>query len=467
MTSMNIPSERAEFERWCKDNRIDTIALGSADTNGTWIGKRIPLPDLLDVLDDPGVPGIGLSDVCFVVTRDGYNVVEPENETETYFPNKETGYPDIFFRPDPATARLLSWRERTVALNGSFVLPAGGEVPISPRSVLASQVRRAEENGVSANFAAEFEFYILNGSPDVLYTDDYPLEPLWPRPNVYQLSRSSTDGQRLDRWTAHLENAGVHVEIIHPENGPGQYEFVTKYRPAMQAGDDAFVFKNGLKELASLDDKTATFIALPKAEWPGSSCHLHQSVWSVDGRQPRFFSENEKYRLSSIGRHYLGGLLATMREFTPLFRPTVNAYKRAREYSWAGTTVSWGVDNRSTGVRMVGEDARSCRFEQRVGGADVNPYLVIAACLAGGLYGIEHEIEPPEPCTGDAYVDDALTKLPSNLSDALDIFYASDVAREYFGDAFVNHYTLMKRAEVAELERTVTDWELRSYVETA
>lgn len=467
MSSIDIPAERVEFERWCKDNRIQTVMVGSADTNGTWIGKRISLSDLLAVLDNPGLPGVGLSDVCFVVTRDGYNVVEPTRETKTYFPNKENGFPDLFFSPDLATARLLSWRESTVALNGSFVLPNGESVPLAPRAVLGSQVRRAEQNGICAKVAAEFEFYLLNGSPDTLFTDGYPLEPLWPRPNVYQLSRSSTDGERLDRWMAHLEGAGVHVEVIHPENGPGQYEFVTKYQPAMQAGDDAFVFKNGLKELAALDEKTATFIALPKADWPGSSCHLHQSLWSADGAQPLLHAESKPHGLSETGRHYLGGMLATMREFTPLFRPTVNSYKRARAYSWAATTVSWGVDNRSTGIRMVGEDPRSCRFEHRMGGADVNPYLAMAACLAGGLYGIEHRIEPGDAYPGDAYVDESLETLPSNLSDALDLFQNSEVAREYLGDAFVNHYTLMKRAEVEELEGTVTDWELRTYIETA
>jgi len=467
MSATSIPAERDEFEKWCKDHEIRTVIAGSADTNGTWIAKHVSLSELMSLVDSPSRPGIGFSDVFLVCLRHGWDVVEPTPGLGTYFPNKESGFPDVFFRPDLSTARMLSWRDRTIGVNGSFVFPDGSEVPVAPRSVLAAQIEKAAGRNLEPRFATEFEFYLLNGSTDTLFPQNYPLEADWPRPNVYQAFRTCVDGERLARWEEHFGNAGIEMEAIHPENGPGQYELVIRYREAMRAADDAFIFKNGLKQLAKIDEKMATFIAVPRSDWPGSSCHVHQSLWSADNGEPLFHAADEPHHLSATARHYLGGMLATMKEFTALYRPTINAYKRARAYSWAGTTVSWGVDNRSTGVRLIGEDPGSCRFEHRVGGADVNPYLVMAACLAGGLYGIENEIEPPEAFGGDAYADDSLEVLPASLEEAINLFHDSRIARQCFGDDFVNHYTLMKRGELSEFASAVTDWEVSTYIETA
>ena len=171
--------------------------------------------------------------------------------------------------------------------------------------------------------------------------------------------------------------------------------------------------------------------------------------------------------LSKIGEHYIAGVLATLRDFAAIYWPTVNSYRRARPYSWAATTVSWGWDNRSTALRVVGEDAGSLRLENRMPGADVNPYLAIAATLAGGAYGIEQRLELPEPCTGDAYADPRLEKLPGSLEEAIDILERSEIARELLGEDFVVHYAASHRAEIAQWRAHVSDWEVSAYFETA
>ncbi|HEY9477762.1 MAG TPA: glutamine synthetase family protein [Microbacteriaceae bacterium] len=463
-TSASIPTDRDAFERWCADNAMTVVVVGTSDTNGSWIGKRMPVAEFLRAYDHHGV---AFCDVFWVLTRDGLATIEPTPGLTTYFPTKQNGYPDIFFRADLATARVLSWHEGTITVNGSHHLPDGRLVTISPRTQLSAQIERARNLGLEVKFASEFEFYVLNGTPEALRENDYDFRPLSSRPYTYQVFRSSMDHELLSSWITHLTNAGIVVEALNPETGPGQYELNTKYTDALRAADDAFIYKNGIKELAALDGKTAMFMALPRADWSGSSCHLHQSLWSTDTGASVMAEDGDDLRLSKIGRHYVAGVLATLCEFAPLYWPTVNSYRRSRPYSWAATTRTWGHDNRSTALRLVGEDRSSLRLENRMGGADVNPYVAIAASLAGGLHGIERELELPAAYGGDAYADPSLEPLPTNLGQALTLFEHSEVAREFFGDDFVNHYTIMKRAELAQFESHVSDWEVRTYTETA
>lgn len=459
-----IPTEPDGFERWCEGQGIRTVVAGSADTHAQWVGKRLPLRDFLRL--NAG-EGIAFSDVFFTLTRCGTNVVEPPDPLQHgYFPNKEVGYPDVFFRADLGTARVLSWHDGTVGVNGTFVLPDGAPAPIGPRNVLAEQVRRAESYDLDIQVGFEFEFYLLEGVLSDLEANGYRLRPLATRPYTYSVFRSSADDELLTHLRAALEAAGVHVESLAPETGPGQYELNTRYVDAMRAGDDAFLYKHSLKELASQRGLMASFMAKPGRDLPGSSCHLHQSLWSRTTGAP-LLPGAASGELSRTGRHYLGGLVETMTELAALFWPTVNSYKRATPYSWAATTATWGADNRSVAVRMVGQEPEQQRLEHRMGGADVNPYIVIAACIAGGLHGIEHEIEPPSPVAHDAYADASLPRLPGTLAEAVDQLEASSIAHKCFGDDFIDHYVAMKRWEIAEYDGEVSAWEVRHYIETA
>jgi glutamine synthetase len=462
MPPRNPPSDPDGFLDWCGTAGVHTVVVGGADTQGAWVGKRVPVAELRHVLAGGGV---AFSDVVFVLTRDGLDAVEPPAGCTTYFPRKEQGYPDIVLLPELDTARLLGWHDGTAALNGTFALPDGTPVPIAPRNVLRALTERAAARGLTARFGVEFEFYLLCGTPDELAAGG--LTPLSPRPYTYSVYRSGVDNVLLSGFRGALESAGIEVEALNPETGPGQYEINTRCAETMRAADDAFLFKNALKELAAQAGLSATFMAKPRTDWAGSSCHLHQSLWSVDGGRPLLPAAAGHLELTELGRHYLGGLLATMAELTALFAPTVNSYRRFVPYSWAATTATWGYDNRSTGLRVVGEAPGSRRIEHRLGGADVNPYLAMAACLAGGLHGVENRIEPPPPTAGDAYADDSLPRLPADLPEALDLFAGSAVAREAFGADFVEHYVAMRRAELRQFATHVSDWEVRQYVETA
>lgn len=452
---------------WCEQQGIETVVPGTADTNGAWIGKRLPLQDFLRLARGHGVP---YCDVLFAITRDGMeNVFAPEGAT-TYFPTHRNGYPDIFFRPDVSSARLLPWHDRTIAVNGIYHLPSGQEVPLTPRRVLMQARERLRELGYEPYTATEFEFYVSEGTPDQLRTSGWQLQPLSTRPYTYQVFRSTLDQEFLTRWRGHLLGAGIAIEAMNPETGPGQYELNATYTDALRCADDSFLYKNGIKQIAAMEGRTASFMALPRADWAGSSCHIHQSLRSVDTGEPVMMDpagHGAHPELSAVGRHYLAGVLSTLRDFAAIYWPTVNSYRRARPYSWAATTVSWGYDNRSTALRVVGEDAKSMRIENRMPGADVNPYLAIAATLAGGAYGIANELEPPAAFSGDAYADASLQPLPKSLDEAVDIFEQSAVAREVFGEDFVVHYATTLRAELAQWHAHVSDWEVGLYFETA
>lgn len=456
-----------EFAAWCRGNGIENVIPGTADTNGAWIGKSVPLDDFVRLTKAHGVP---YCDVLFAITRDGMeNVFAPEG-VKTYFPTHLNGYPDIFFRADLASARLLDWHESTVAVNGIYHLPDGAEVPITPRRVLGTVRDRLRDAGLDPFVACEFEFYVSEGDPEALRASNWDLRPLSTRPYTYQVYRATLDEAFLTRWRRHLVNAGIHIEALNPETGPGQYELNARYADAMKAADDAFLYKNGIKEIAALEGRTASFMALPRSDWAGSSCHIHQSLVDVATGDPVMMdpaSAGSHPELSQTGKRYIAGVLATLRDFTAIYWPTINSYRRARPYSWAATTVSWGWDNRSTALRVVGEDAGSLRLENRMPGADVNPYLAIAATLAGGVYGIENELELPDAHQGDAYADPSLEKLPGSLEEAVDIFEQSEVARELLGEDFVVHYVTSRRAEIAQWKAHVSDWEVGLYFETA
>lgn len=279
------------------------------------------------------------------------------------------------------------------------------------------------------------------------------------------MRRAISDRGALQRIRQSLEKADIDVGAISPETGPGQYEINVEFKSAVHAGDEAFLYKSTVKQAASEDGLIATFMAKPHTTWPGSSCHIHQSLWNADSGLPITWSPERP--LSDAASSYLAGLLAGIVEFTALFAPTVNSYKRLTPYSWAGTTATWGLDNRTVSLRVVGNSPGQRRIEHRLPGADVNPYLAIAACLASGVYGIEHKLELESPYVGDAYADRRLASVPRTLADALTVFEASDIARASFGDDFVDHFVTMKRWETEQQHLHVSEWEVRNYVDTA
>jgi glutamine synthetase len=465
-----ILASRDDFARWCESEGIHTVVAGASDTHGIWRGKRLPVADFLARLG----PGIPFSDVILVLTHsedtdEGQELVEPPggDAYPLYFPRKEQGFPDIFVRPDLGTARRLPWHQGTVGVLGDFRLPGGAPVPLDPRTVLRRMIERARSHGLEPKIGIEYEFYLFRGDLAALKESGWRLEPIRPRPYTYGVYGGSLDEDLIGSIRHQLGVAGVRVEACNPETGPGQFELNIRYDSALKAADDGIVYKNGIKEIAAGRGLMASFMAKPRRDWAGSSCHIHQSLWEPAAGSNAFFDRGAGHGLSELARHYTGGLLSTMREFTALFAPTPNSYKRFAPYSWAGTSVSWSYENRSTGIRAIADGQDAARLEHRLPGADTNPYLVIAACLAGGLHGIEQKIPPGPAYAGDAYAAGRLESVPRSLEEALGLLESSAVAREMLGDDFVQHYVIMKRFEAEKFGQQVSDWEVRRYVEMA
>ena len=307
--------------------------------------------------------------------------------------------------------------------------------------------------GVEPIVGIELEFYALRETPQsVLTKRPSQLQAVEERPSVYGVVAASRHEDFAGAVRATLREYGLAVEACAPEAGPGQFEINVRAAPALRAADEAFLLKSAVKEIAARHGLLATFMAKPRSDWPGSSCHLHLSL--RDGAPAAM-------------RHFIGGLLDGMAELTAIFAPTPNSYRRLTPYSWAATTATWSVDNRSAGVRAICDGDGIARVEHRLAGADANPYLAAAAALAAGLDGVRRASEPPPPVDGDVYAlaDGAAPALPATLGAATDLLERSALARDWLGDDVVDHCVAMRRAELAAQSAAVTDWETARYLE--
>jgi len=427
-------------------------------------GKRIPVDQLERVLAD----GMLLCEVFWVMHVDESDLVQRPVGHVGYFPTERTGYPDILGLPDLTTARIVPWHEDTVLILCDWSLPHhSGPLPIDPRHVLRRVLDRCGSMGFEAFSALELEFYLLKETADSII-DRHPWElvPLQARPSTYGVVLGSGQEPIARQIRQRMLEYGLPIEACNPETGPGQFEINLRYETALSAADHAFLFKSGVKELATQNGLLATFMAKPNAEWAGNSCHIHVSLRDLDG-SPVFYDEGQPHGISRTMRQFIAGSLAAMPEFTALLAPNPNSYRRYRPYSWAGTTATWGIDNRSAGLRAICEGASGTRIEHRQAGGDVNPYIASAAVLAAGLSGMAAQWEPPEMIDGDIYAIDPgeVPQLPRSLEHAVELLDASTLAREWLGAEFVDHYVAMKRAELAAQAAAVTNWDVRRYLE--
>jgi glutamine synthetase len=426
---------------------VETVILAGADTHGIMRGKRVPIAEL----DRAAEHGIALCDVIWALPVDEVEPVQPPPGHDGWFPR--AGYPDMLAMPDLETARIVPWHDRTALLLCDFVGRDGRAIPLSPRAVLRSVVERARSMGVEPIVGIELEFYALRETPrSVLAKRPSQLEAVEERPSVYGVVAASRHEDFAGAVRATLREYGLAVEACAPEAGPGQFEVTVRAAPALRAADEAFLLKSAVKEIAARHGLLATFMAKPRSDWPGSSCHLHLSL--RDGAPAAM-------------RHFIGGLLEGMAELTAIFAPTPNSYRRLTPYSWAATTATWSVDNRSAGVRAILDGDGIARVEHRQAGADANPYLAAAAALTAGLDGVRRACEAPPPIDGDVYAlaDGAVPALPTSLGAATDLLERSALARDWLGDDVVDHCVAMQREELAAQSAAVTDWETARYLE--
>lgn len=465
VTSGSKPSTAAEVLALLEQQGTRTVIVGGCDTHGVMRGKRIPVDQVPRILER----GLSMSEEFWVIHVDQSGFVSRPDEHCGYFPTDTDGFPDLVALPDFGTWRNVPWHDNTALLLCDWFSPRlGAPVPLSPRGVLKRVIERARAMGYEPYSALELEFYLLREQVGVAHKKcAHELVPLHDVTSTYGVLLGSLQEGIGGVIRARMQEHGLPVESCNPESGPGQFEMTLRYGPALSSADDAFLFKSGVKEIAAQSDLLATFMAKPNSDWPGNSCHVHVSLKDNSGHGC-FFDPDAPMQLSSTAKHFIGGTLATMREFTALMAPTPNSYRRLMPHCWAGSTATWGIDNRSTGVRVISEGEHGTRVEHRQPGADCNPYLAAAATIAAGLHGIANKIDPPPPSVGNVYNDppDPQTALPSTLAEAIEHFATSEAARDWFGADFVDHYTAMKRAELASQSLAVTDWEVSRYLET-
>jgi glutamine synthetase len=433
---------------------VDTVIIGLVDMQGRLQGKRLHARHFLDEVAEHG------TEACnYLLAVD----VEMNTVGGYAMSSWERGYGDFVLAPDFATLRLVPWQEGSALLLADLTWEDGSPVVASPRQVLRAQLDRLAERGWTAMVGTELEFLVFDDTYEQAWSRGY--RALTPA-NQYNVDYSLLGTSRIEPLLRRIRNgmagAGMRVESAKGECNLGQHEIAFRYDEALRTCDNHSVYKNGAKEIAALEGKSLSFMA-KYDEREGSSCHVHFSLWDGGDDEgagaPLMAGEGEgdRHGFSPVMEHALAGQLAGLRELTLFFAPNINSYKRFVPGSFAPTAVRWGHDNRTCALRVVGHGP-SLRFENRVPGADVNPYLAVAAIAAAALHGIDHELALEPAFPGNAYDSDS-PRVPATLREALALWESSDLARVAFGEEVVAHYANMARVELTAFDAAVTDWE--------
>jgi len=433
---------------------IDTVVAAFPDVFGRLVGKRFTGRFFLDHVADGATHGCS-----YLLAVD----IEMEPMEGYSLASWNKGFGDFELRPDLGTLRLVPWQPATALVLCDLAHADGSPVRESPREVLRRQVQRLESHGLAPYVASELEFFLFNDSFHDAFRGGYrALTPSSDYRIDYHTMQPARDEPFLRQARNQMAAAGIPIESSKGEWGRGQHEINFAYDLAVPMADGHSLFKQGLKEIAAQHAKSLTFMAKPWAAEVGSSCHIHVSLWR-DGRN-LFWDPERPGEGTAIFRQFLGGLLAHSPELCLAFAPTVNSYKRYQSASWAPTRMAWSHDNRTVGYRVVGK-GKSFRIENRMPGADANPYLAFAAMLAAGLAGIENGLDCGADYHGNAYADASLRSLPGSLQEAAELYAASALARASFGDSVVDHYAHAARLEARAYADAVTDWERARYFE--
>jgi glutamine synthetase len=450
--------QRAVVEKRLRDEGIETVLCVVPDLWGRLMGKRVTTESFLKTA--LGGEGLHASLYLFVVDMD----MDPRPGYE--LSNWHTGFSDFRMVPDLGTFRLVPWLDATaIVICDACEEDSDRLVEVAPRSILRRQVERAAAAGLRFKLATELEFYLYRNSPADAWARRYlDLEPVtYYRADYHILASTGNDGF-VEAIRRQMNAAGIEVEFSKSEWGLGQQEINLRYTDALEIADRHALYKNGVKEMAHQHDWSATFMAKPAIAEIGSSCHIHASVWGTD-ETAEMPDPAAPHELSRLGRSFLGGLLEHTAELMWLFAPNVNSYKRFQSSSFAPTVIAWGCDNRTCGYRVVGE-GESLRVENRIPGADVNPYLSGAATVIAGLDGIERRLDCGDPYQGNAYTDRELSAVPGTLRDGLELFAGSPLAATALGGAVHEHLVNFARQELDAFQHEcVTDWERIRYFE--
>lgn len=448
-----------ELKKDVAERRIDTVLACVVDMQGRLMGKRFQAEFFVES--------------AYEETHCCNYLLATDMEMETVPGYKsagwDKGYGDYTLKPDLSTLRRVPWLEGTaLVLCDAYDHHTHAEVAHSPRAILKKQVARLEAMGLKAFMATELEFFLFDQSFENARAGGYrDLNVASPYNEDYHIFQTSKEEEVMRAIRNNLQAAGIPIENSKGEASAGQVELNVRYADALTMADRHAIIKNACKEIAWSKGKAVTFLAKWNYEAAGSSSHIHQSLWSLDGKTPMFLDKNGEYGMSDMMRHYVAGLLAHASETTYFLAPYINSYKRYMAGTFAPTKAVWSLDNRTAGYRLCGADSKGIRIECRIGGSDINPHLAMAALIAAGLDGIENKLELEAQFEGDAYGGKDIREIPKTLRDATEHLNGSKMLRSAFGEDVVDHYVRAAKWEQEEYDRRITDWEVARGFERA
>jgi glutamine synthetase len=438
-----------DIEKLVRTDEIDTVLVAFPDMQGRLMGKRVTAQFFLDQIARSGMHAC-----AYLLTVD----VDMQPLAGYRMASWKTGYQDFHAVCDMSTLRRIPWLEKTALVLCDLVDHHGAPIEASPRRILQRQVERAAASGYRVLVASELEFVLYRESYEEAREKHYlHLEPIGYYSEDYHIFQTTKE-EFLHRDIRNgMLGAGIVIECSKGEWGNGQQEINLHYGEPLATADDHVIYKNGAKEIAHGKGVSVTFMAKPDTTQAGSSFHLHSSLWDKAGRKNLFHEDGTPHG-SALFRHWVAGQMFLAREFSYFYAPYVNSYKRYQADTFAPTRIAWAWDNRTTGFRMCGE-GQSLRIENRIPGADANPYLAFAMTIAAGLYGIERKLEAPPLYEGNAYEDDGLQQVPGSMRDAVAALESGAVVREVLGPEVYEHYLHTARLELEAFDKVVTNAE--------
>ncbi|MEP9387973.1 glutamine synthetase family protein [Mesorhizobium sp. KR9-304] len=441
-----------QLKKAVASGEIDTVLACAVDMQGRLVGKRFLAKFFVE-------SGYGETHGCNYLLA---NDIDMEPVPGYKAASWAQGYGDFTMKPDLSTLRNIPWLEKTaLVLCDIQDHHTHEDLPHSPRAILKKQVARLNDRGFIAYFASELEFYLFNESYDSARGKHWQgLSTASPYIGDYLIGITTKEEDVMRRLRNEMEGAGIPIENSKGEAGPGQEEINVRYAQAVDMADRHVILKNGAKEIAGQMGKAITFMAKYNYGLAGNSSHVHNSLWSADGKTPLFLDKKGPWGLSKLGQSWAAGQIKYAREYTWFLAPFINSYKRFQVATWAPTRIIWSRDNRTAGFRLCGEGTKAVRMECRIGGADLNPYLAFAALIAAGLAGIDEKLELQKPFEGDAYKASRLPEIPKTLRAATESLSKSKMLRAALGDDIVDHYVNTAEWEQFEYDRRITDWEL-------
>ena len=444
-----------DAKRIVEQRNLSHVKVGLFDNDGVMRGKYMSREKFFSSLDK----GFAFCDVVL-----GWDVKDQLYDNVTYT-GWHTGYPDAPVRILPESCREIPFENDMLLFIAEFAEHAES---VCPRATLRRVIKKAEDMGFDPYAALEYEYFLFDETPQSISDKDYKnLKPLTPGWIGYSMLRNSTHAELYHAIIEMAEKMDFPLEGIHTETGPGVIETAIAVDHAANAADKAALFKTFIKVLAQRHELIATFMAKWSNDYPGQSGHIHLSLRHKNEDRSAFYDPDKQDQMSELQRHFIAGQQKLMPEFLAMVAPTVNSYSRLVPGFWAPTDATWGIENRTTALRVITGSEKSQRVEYRLGSADANPYLTTAAALASGLYGIEQRWEPEPEVKGNAYEQQHAEHLalPTTLWGAAQSLKSSTAARECFGDLFVDHFAASREWEEREFRKHITDWELERYFE--